>query len=62
MTFLATYPKLIPETDFRDVSGDEANLNDSQKYGEGGIRTHEGVTYDFESCAINRTLPPLHTP
>ena len=31
--------------------------------GEGGIRTHEGreALHDFESCAINRTLPPLRT-
>ena len=32
--------------------------------GEGGIRTLEWAMnplHDFESCAINRTLPPLHT-
>ena len=28
----------------QSISGDEATENDSQKYGEGGIRTHEGVT------------------
>ena len=28
----------------QSISGNEATENDSQEYGEGGIRTHEGVT------------------
>ena len=36
----------------------------SSNGGEGGIRTLEWAMnplHDFESCAINRTLPPLRT-
>ena len=34
----------LKPTAAQSISGDEATENDSKRYGEGGIRTHEGVT------------------